>query len=129
MNEPQVLWYVCGDCGTRLLAEGGEKPAGTTTIPYGTTCRAHDKPLPMVATMGVLMPVSYVAPALPPDEEEDEEERYGTTTPLGVGPLTRIAADLLIAWTTEGKEGAADTWRIECAVEAARKLIKMTGSA
>lgn len=115
--------HVCEDCAKEIFAEGGRLDESVDRIDAGKTCVAHGDHRPtMVATSAVVVPADWTAP-----EREVEPELEIGPLPTTMGPLTEIAARLLVAWTADASK--ADRLMVAHAVSAAHDLLSMTKGA
>ena len=130
--------HVCTSCAKRLIDKGYAKEKGTITL--GDVCEAHDGKHRPQATSLVIAPETEVT--TPPDLgpvalDADELAETGEAPAVvvrepgriveAIGPVTEIAARLLVAWSTSEK--LADDLMIAEAARVARALLRETKGA
>ncbi len=113
--------FACGDCADRIELGGGRKDPSVKEISMGAVCAVHPTPAVMQATWAVLLG-TWTRPiaSAEPDELEGLDE-----LPAAIGPLTRIALDLLSAWSTAAPANVDDVM-VRAAVGHARALLRLT---
>jgi hypothetical protein len=109
-------WLVCGDCAAKIIQAGGEHNKAVRQVDYGQLCEAHAG-LPTQATSAILVPKDYMHHVERTSEPVVLETR-------DVGPKTRIAVDLLVAWTTSAAK--ADDRTVKHAVDVAENILNLT---
>lgn len=129
---------VCLSCADALIATGGalvkDEPV---TIDLGTECQTHPGGMAPAATHpvdGGTPPALETRPALetppppPPPYAAAADSVFPPMLlePQGLGPVTEIAARLLVAWTKDDRGAGADTV-VDAAVITARALLRATG--
>ncbi len=117
-------WFACGDCADKIIAGGGRRDENVKEVSYGRLCEVHPRHLPDMHATSAVELGTWTAPiGAAPDELAELPELE--ELPTAIGPLTRIAADLLVAWSA-GNAGNVDPVIIAAAVLHARELLRLT---
>jgi len=115
--------FACVDCGVSILDAGGGYAPGVREITYGQCCEVHGEGRPdSPATYAVVVPIGWTRPRGKRDELVAPEE---AETPTGQpGILTRITADLVVAWSRDHQH--ADETLVGAAAHVARMILTST---
>ncbi len=121
-------FQVCGDCAAVLLERGGSRVTERNVIGLGVQCETHGGHGPQATSViGIVWEEAnrrfsefeQVAPVPGP----------AVGYPRELGPVTMIARDLLVAWSSGEKSRDVDELTIRRSVDVARQLLRETGGA
>jgi hypothetical protein len=121
--------FVCGDCCAKALANGyrrlPKEEAGE--IAYGKSCELHPSRLTMQATNAIEVPNDYTTPRAETMVQVSAEEDAPQEIQMRIGPVTDLAARLLVAWSKGDDD--VDDLKIGRSVDVARSLLTLTKGA